>query len=278
MDSSYILAAIPGIIALITALTGIVSNRTKYKREVEKLEVDIQNAKLQAERSEVEALEAKSKAEEAIILSQGGEIRDANEVFLGMFNLINERIKEQEAAGAPPQIHLRLLAVSMTYSWNGFIAAKLPRLLKENPLLKIRVDALIADHEFLMTKKIGQRAIDWAVESELNAKKASSFVKNECPNFNGRLTLNLHAYNNIPHWHGWLINGEHLYLGRTDWEEFGGKPILYVGTNEYRYFDKRDYTGERRIQLFKHWHSFYFNYDSKCVCQYPEPDPNDLAN
>jgi len=70
-------------------------------------------------------------------------------------------------------------------------------------------------------------------------------------------------YENLPHWHGILINDGILFMGRTDWNfpdpELEKLPyFLYVGQAEYRLFRKDDFTGGGgRIKRFISWFNYY---------------------
>lgn len=70
-----------------------------------------------------------------------------------------------------------------------------------------------------------------------------------------QIIIDQYQFDNIPHWHGVLINGIVLYLGRTEWEfPDGASPELRVGQIEYRKFHKNDrFGGDKRIERFKNW-------------------------
>ena len=84
-----------------------------------------------------------------------------------------------------------------------------------------------------------------------------------------RFSVEIRTYQSIPQYHGIIINNHRLFLGRTDWIFDHEKPELTVGENRYRYFDSKtrigDERGKERIDLFLHWHKFYWACYSKPV-------------
>ena len=81
---------------------------------------------------------------------------------------------------------------------------------------------------------------------------------------NGRLELNLHLVDNMPHWHGLLINDEILYLGRSKWDMSKNHKEMHVGRKEYRKFTLTDrFQGYQRIEIFQHWFDAY-KFRAKC--------------
>ncbi len=80
------------------------------------------------------------------------------------------------------------------------------------------------------------------------------------------ITINQYLFDNLPHWHGILINNSILYLGRTEWEfpAEGESASLLVGQIEYRKFAKSDrFGGAERIERFMNWIRRYQRRDSE---------------
>jgi hypothetical protein len=92
-----------------------------------------------------------------------------------------------------------------------------------------------------------------------------NFVSGLPENLHNRLSIVAKVYKNIPHWHGYLVNNEYLFLGRADWDLSSHKPKLSVGQNKYRYFDRTAIAGSERIDLFSDWHRYYFEFCSKSI-------------
>ncbi|MDZ7969752.1 MAG: hypothetical protein RM368_33215 [Nostoc sp. DedSLP03] len=92
-----------------------------------------------------------------------------------------------------------------------------------------------------------------------------NFINGLPDNWRDRFSISARVYKNIPHWHGFLVNGEHLFLGRTDWDFSTNKPKLSVGQNKYRYFNQSAVAGSERIDLFSDWHKYYFEFASKSI-------------
>ena len=84
-----------------------------------------------------------------------------------------------------------------------------------------------------------------------------------------RFIFTARNYRNLPHWHGVLVNDEHLFLGRTDWKCPNGNPELAVGQNKYRYYNTAEERGEDRVKLFLNWHKYYTEFASTLICSIP---------
>jgi hypothetical protein len=98
----------------------------------------------------------------------------------------------------------------------------------------------------------------FACRSEQTAHDISLFRNRNDHHFkSGTVALSHYLYDNIPHWHGMLINGSILYLGRTEWEfQPDGSAVgeMLVGQIEYRKYTKGDnYGGDERIARFENW-------------------------
>ena len=56
---------------------------------------------------------------------------------------------------------------------------------------------------------------------------------------NGKFILNVYEYDNIPHWHGFLINDELLFIGKCEWDLSLDRKKLLAGQKEYTLYRKR---------------------------------------
>jgi len=171
-----------------------------------------------------------------------------------------------------PTIELKLIAVAMTFSWENFILTVIPDLLNDYSNLTINLDIVFVSHQHLETQKIGQGDIDWLKKSKARILEVKDFHSKYKRQFKQRFNFRAKTYFNLPHWHGWLFNEDHLFLGRTSWEIYENNlPILKVGQNKYRHFSNPGENDEaaERIELFRNWHKYYFNYASEWVVGEP---------
>jgi hypothetical protein len=159
-------------------------------------------------------------------------------------------------------IDLKLIAVAMYYS-KGWIEADIPRLLSKYNDVNFSLNLLIISPEHLKSLNIPKNIVDWCKSSEESIVFIQEFYKEYFIKYGTRLKLNLRTYQNIPHWHGWLLENEYLFLGRTNWTFNADKtPVLQVGQNLYRYFDKTTNGWEERIQLYQNWFTYYSEFAS----------------
>jgi hypothetical protein len=74
----------------------------------------------------------------------------------------------------------------------------------------------------------------------------------------GSITLRVEEYDNIPHWHGIMVDDDTLFLGRTNWRTGVAPWKLTVGQNVYRQFFLQDrFGGAERIEQFINWFDAY---------------------
>jgi cell division protein FtsL len=266
------------IIALITSLIGgtlvavinhfFARKKTdaesdKLRAETDKIRIEVQN--LQREGDKIQNIAKQTEQQAQIIY-----YNDFSETFLALERSIQEQITELKNEGSDyPEIKLKLLAVAMTYSWRNFVTTKIPRILEQYTDVNIKLEILFANHAFLKSIPMIIENEDWAEESKKREKDIEDFVR-YCKQFQGRIQITARTYNNLPHWHGWLVNDRHLFLGRVKWAFSNEGPILKVGQNEYRHFDRKaGKESQDRIKLFQQWYRYYFQYASK-----PSPNTN----
>jgi hypothetical protein len=190
---------------------------------------------------------------------------DCTTAFVKLEETIKQRVEERvtnSKVSSPnrlvkPTITLKHIGVSMTYSWRDFIALKIPRLLESESHPVIELDIVFVEDAFLQTLHLDTTDVNWAYESNQRVVDVQNFSKRMQSKFGNRLIFKAATYRNIPHWHGWLVDDDHLYFGRTKWEFENERPKLTVGQNEYLVFDRSTRDGEERIELFKQWHKYY---------------------
>lgn len=155
-------------------------------------------------------------------------------------------------------VNLKLLAIAMTFSWS-FVTQHIPKILNKYEKARINIEILVVDPKFLDTLTIDRKIINWGQRCRGNLKSIKLLAQDPLQH-QGRLSIELRTYNNLPHWHGLWINGRHLFLGRADWEFETDRPKLTVGTNTYRHFSVKETQGAARIKLFENWHRYYFEH------------------
>ncbi|WP_088243504.1 hypothetical protein [Calothrix rhizosoleniae] len=161
-------------------------------------------------------------------------------------------------------VEIKILAVSMTFSWN-FLAGKVPKILNDCPDGHINAEIVFVDSDYLESLQLETFDVDWANQSKQRVMQINNFMNGLPDDLCERFSLSARVYRNTPHWHGILVNNEHLFLGRKDWEFSTTKPKLSVGQNKYRYFNHTAAAGSERIDLFLDWHKYYFEFASKSI-------------
>ena len=154
------------------------------------------------------------------------------------------------------EINLSFLTVSASYSWRFFedvirhVDNAFP---KETKRITVSFGLVHPDHfDHWKLDNWKRKAITTIDEIQYFKQKYNNDIESNL------IKLNVYLFDNIPHWHGLLINNSVLYLGRTEWEFPNSKrddiSNLLVGQIEYRKFLKNDrFGGERRIKRFESW-------------------------
>jgi hypothetical protein len=153
-------------------------------------------------------------------------------------------------------VNVKILAVSSQFSWKSMAESIIPSLLKvENKTGKINIEIAIVNPEILL---------DWGQESLANDAKntligeANIKRKYKTAFETEKLSLSIYKYDNIPHWHGILIDSDVLFMGRCKWEVVDDRYHLLVGQIDYRQFQKNDrFGGNTRIELVDNWFDAY---------------------
>ena len=140
----------------------------------------------------------------------------------------------------------------------------LPSIIEKFPNLQLKIEIVIVDPKFFARLRLKDFGTDWLKRSKKIIPEINLFNQECTKKYFSRLSISFTHYSNIPHWHGWLLNEEFLFLGRTNWgRDSNEEPQLQVGQNKYRYFDISNDTGQERITLFKAWFRFYTEMNSR---------------
>lgn len=173
----------------------------------------------------------------------------------GDFAAASEHIYEEiESALAEKQkIELQFLTVSGSYSWPFF--EDLIRRLESRTGRDKRIEAT-----FFLVRPMHFDAwnlMAWKAKSKATIERIEEFNRRLATLVRGRsiqVSVQMALFDNMPHWHGVLIDGSTLFMGRTEWEFEESAPDLLVGQIEYRKFQKGDrFGGDQRIERFKNW-------------------------
>jgi hypothetical protein len=205
-------------------------------------------------------------------LEQGGRIEWHGDTFRYALNAIHRKMILCQNNLDHTPVEVKMITVAMSHSWKPFFDDEAPGpdikgLMsdKKMPDAKLNFEIMILDPVYLENLYI-YKYHEWFTKSADRDDGFSDFSR-EVGDFNGRLSITYKRYKNLPHWHGVLIDEDYLFLGRTDLEPFQDPltkedkpPSLKVGSKLYRFYNRSDIEGIERIDLFKHWHQYYFNW------------------
>jgi hypothetical protein len=172
---------------------------------------------------------------------------------------LNNRMRLQNNDAGKNKIEIKVIAVAMTFSW-VFIRDRITKILMNYPDSYANIELAFVEHKYLESLNLENYDINWSEESKQRVKDINSFVNGLPEQLTERLCIVAKLYKNLPHWHGFLIDDEYLFLGRTDWSFDTDRPKLTVGQNKYRFFDQSSTLGIERIDLFKDWHKYYLQH------------------
>lgn len=186
------------------------------------------------------------------IAEQGTYYFDNTKAFHDLAALIERSAEKHE------NVDLRLIAVAMRFS-APFIRKQLIPIMAENRDVHFKLRLAVVSPAFMEQFELDTLEFDWVKCSrELPAYLDSIRHEFETQGLT-KVTLEVFYFDGVPPWHGFLLNCEHLFLGRTDWDwdTSSSNPRLSVGNNQYRYYGKATEAGDRRIKLFRHWFTWY---------------------
>lgn len=151
------------------------------------------------------------------------------------------------------EISIKIMALAGYYSVE-FLVRHIPDILQVAKKVKIEVavtceKVLISHHQEEWRHKL--------LQTKLRMQNIRDDFADEIER--GRLSVSLFEYDNLPHWHGILIDDSIFFMGRTEWN-FARRnyPTLQLGQIEYRLFRVADpHGGSERIDRFIKWFDYY---------------------
>jgi hypothetical protein len=178
----------------------------------------------------------------------------------GVFEKMTKVVRRKDTADKP--ITIDLIGVSMHWT-SRWLLDLLEAALVEKDDLRIDLRIVFVSPELLLNLQFSDAQVDWPKES----LDRCQWLRTEFPKLikrhNGRLRLVARLTNNLPHWHGILIERECLYLGRVSWldnpeRHYGAPKELTCAGNGYRLYERDDAIGgSERIRLFRRWCAHY---------------------
>ena len=174
--------------------------------------------------------------------------------FNDAFPAIDDTIKNR--LNANQNVKIRILAVTSQYSWKTLIEDRIEEYIKlGNRQQKITIELAILFPSLL--EDWGQTKL--MIDTERTLKGIDIYIKKLDHDLKtGRLSIEVHKYDNVPNWHGILIDEDTLFFGRSRWTIRGDSMELTIGTNPYRKFTSTDtHNGKDRIVLFVNWFEAY---------------------
>jgi hypothetical protein len=164
----------------------------------------------------------------------------------------------EDALRQTDEVTISVIAVSLRNTWR-FLEEAVPKMLGNVPQGK-RINlnlgmvdaATLEKHQLHAWKKIG----------EMVKREVKEFIQDL--GSESRIGITLFTYQNLPHWHGLLINSSELFMGRTRWtREVGGSWQLSVGQEPYRLYSANKPGGLERIRMFISWFDWYYSCGSR---------------
>lgn len=151
-------------------------------------------------------------------------------------------------------IRLRAMGLSLAYTWP--FLEEIIRSMSTSRRLRFDIELAIGAPKYLDQKGLSR----WSKKALATLSAIEELASKFKPIKDGRTRILVSQYENLPHWHGMLINDSVLFLGRSHWEfdEVGMPPQLYLGQMSYRLFFFDDLIGGAdRIALFRGWFRYY---------------------
>lgn len=179
------------------------------------------------------------------------------DTFPVMEKIVKDTLKDVIAKGG--KIEVQVISISAQFC-STFFQRVITELFSEQPNnLDLNIGIVVTQPEHLNKWELYEREN----HSRHSIKTLDTFlVKHEKQMRETGITLSLYKYDNIPHWHGVMINKNILFLGRTEWYKDGDDEVweLKVGEVEYRRFENEDtYGGRSRINRFDLWFHRYLD-------------------
>lgn len=175
--------------------------------------------------------------------------------FPKMEEALDEQVKS--AIGTGGTVLIDVIGVSAKYSWPYLerVVQKVMTLSPQDLDLQIRI-CLTSPN-----KLDDWHLKRWASDCRHSLMTFENYMEDHCESLaKCGISMAMFEYDNLPHWHGVMVNGRELFMGRTEWFPDGDAEAwdLKVGEVEYRHFSIEDhYGGLPRIQRFRLWHTRY---------------------
>jgi hypothetical protein len=175
---------------------------------------------------------------------------DFNEALVVIKGVLSDRLSRNR------DVKIKILSVSAQFSWKALVDTAIPVLLKSNNYRnKISIEIGIVKPSVL--RDWGQQQLENDASNTLKGEKI--FKSRHRSDFeNKSISLEIYQYDNIPHWHGVLIDDDLLFMGRCKWELIDERYHLLAGQIDYRQFRVDDrFGGTTRIELVNNWFDTY---------------------
>lgn len=169
---------------------------------------------------------------------------------------LEKLIMELGATGKVVKIRFIGIAMYQSYEW---ITDKMQHLVASNPQLKLEFEICMNSREELEKWKFDTSGINWPKLAQENLEGLIDCQGNKQWTCGGRIQIKaVYVYENLPQWHGLLINDHHLYLGQSTFEEESlddpnRKTRFTTGQNMYYGYGTHDCYGRERISEFERW-------------------------
>jgi hypothetical protein len=176
--------------------------------------------------------------------------RDFTDAWPDIENTVTSYLNANE------DVSIHILAVTSQFSWRYIVEDHIEEFLRlGNRKQKISVELAIVNPKLLNEWQQSKLKVD--VRRTLEGIEV--FMDRHADTLKqGRLAISIYQFDNIPHWHGILINNDTLFQGTARWIIQGDSFELTVGQNSYRKFRRNDrFRGTDMIILFENWLESY---------------------
>lgn len=174
--------------------------------------------------------------------------------FTAVLPVMKALIVERLEAGQ--NVHLRVMAISGQFTWKHLLFDGMETFVKYmGKSQKIRIEFVVVSQRTL--EKWGQETLK--IHKDSMERGVAVFRRNYSRMIDeGSISLRVEEYDNLPHWHGIMVDDDALFLGRTSWRAGAASWELSIGQNVYRQFFLQDrFRGAERIEQFRNWFDAY---------------------
>lgn len=184
------------------------------------------------------------------------ELPPSHQNFNTILPVLEKLLKEKVMQNR--DVNIFILSVSGQFTWKLLIEDMIPELLNiasEKNKPKLNIEFVLVQPDVL--GKWGQNRLKKSAEDTLDLLPI--FKTEHKSKFDeGRISLEIHQYDNIPHWHAILIDDEDLFFGKCNWQVKNDGYSLQVGQLQYKQFSKNDrFEGNIQIDWVKNWFDVY---------------------